>query len=705
MLITRVVLDDFFGFHHLDLSGLDALGSVVVVGKNGAGKSSVLDGIRWGLYGRFRDKGDKVIKRRANEASVRIEFTARGAKWVVVRRKPRDKTGTLHLFRALDALQGVASLGATAHTTAETQARIDLLIGLSYPAMLSTALMVQTDDERNDLARMDPAKGMDLLTELFDMTDYPALHEQAKERQAIAKSAVVVADTRLGDLRGIVADEKEAREALAVAETQLAARVKARDEAQALVEEAKVAMATSGAVMARAHDLAQREASLTVALAQAREDTDRHRIAIERSTALREAAPPEAPVVGDGDAALMTEARARLDSVHEASAEYAGLTAEKAHLQREVDRMDSAGTVQVPCNREGIYATCPLLVNLPSEDMKAAVHVKWDRLTARLSELQAIVDLKQELAAELYRLEEEQVAEQRQAARFEAEHAAWAHRRELARDAVNESRWNLQRAVDDITRMTHEMDQVQTERAETVQAEATYREAQAAKTAAQNDLASATSVIRNVAEPFAARARSVVAQVDLALSQLPAAEAAYAKATTDQKTWETLAKAFHRDGIPRLVVEEGLPVIEDAANEVLARMPEDMSLRLVTQGITKAGTVSAPTLTVEVTHEGELTAYDMLSGAQKFRVDLALRLGMGRVITRRSGATIETLLLDEPDRDLDEEGRDALIESLNAVSDDFGLIMVISHHPFLADRMAHRLDVTRAYGESEAVLS
>jgi exonuclease SbcC len=155
---------------------------------------------------------------------------------------------------------------------------------------------------------------------------------------------------------------------------------------------------------------------------------------------------------------------------------------------------------------------------------------------------------------------------------------------------------------------------------------------------------------------------------------------------------EVLAAEFHRNGIPSAILERGLPMIEEESNQVLARMPGGLQIRLATQRETKAKGVKE-VLDVVVVRAGAERDYALLSGGQRFRVDFALRLGIAAVLSQRSGSPVDTLWLDEGWGTQDPEGREAMLEALALVADRFGLVVVISHYPEVTDRFPVRLEV------------
>ena len=164
-----------------------------------------------------------------------------------------------------------------------------------------------------------------------------------------------------------------------------------------------------------------------------------------------------------------------------------------------------------------------------------------------------------------------------------------------------------------------------------------------------------------------------------------------------------LAQAFHRDGIPKLILENGLSLVEERANEVLARMPGGWRVEILTQRELKAGGM-AEAMDIQITSAGAVRPYRMLSGGERFRVDFALRMALATVLARRSMTTIDSLWLDEGFGGQDREGREALLDAINVVADEFSLIVVVSHQPEVTDAFPQRLEITKEDGVSQARL-
>ncbi|MHB1481474.1 MAG: SbcC/MukB-like Walker B domain-containing protein, partial [Bellilinea sp.] len=160
-----------------------------------------------------------------------------------------------------------------------------------------------------------------------------------------------------------------------------------------------------------------------------------------------------------------------------------------------------------------------------------------------------------------------------------------------------------------------------------------------------------------------------------------------------------LERAFSKDGVPALLIEQALPEIEIQANDLLERLSnETMSLKFETQADYKSGkrTDKKETLEIKISDSsGEYREYEMYSGGEAFRVNFAIRLALSRVLAHRAGARLQTLVIDEGFGSQDADGRQRLIEAINQVRRDFEKILVITHLEELKDAFPARIEVEK----------
>jgi DNA repair protein SbcC/Rad50 len=172
---------------------------------------------------------------------------------------------------------------------------------------------------------------------------------------------------------------------------------------------------------------------------------------------------------------------------------------------------------------------------------------------------------------------------------------------------------------------------------------------------------------------------------------------------------KTLERAFGKDGVPALLIEQALPEIEAQANELLERLTNgNMSVRFATQKEYKDNKRDdkKETLDILISDSAGWREYEMFSGGEAFRVNFAIRLALSRVLAQRSGARLQTLVIDEGFGSQDAEGRQRLIEAINMVQADFAKILVVTHLEELKDAFPARIEIEKgAQGSSIRVVS
>ncbi|MEM1128674.1 MAG: SMC family ATPase [Bacteroidota bacterium] len=168
------------------------------------------------------------------------------------------------------------------------------------------------------------------------------------------------------------------------------------------------------------------------------------------------------------------------------------------------------------------------------------------------------------------------------------------------------------------------------------------------------------------------------------------------KAQHLETVYQRLRKAFGRDGIPSLIIEQSIPDIEERANQILDRLADGrMRIRLQTTREKKSGG-DKETLDIIITDEqGVARAYETFSGGEAFRVNFALRIALAQLLAERSGVRIRTLVIDEGFGTQDEQGVQSMVEVTQAIQDDFDKILIITHLDQLKEAFPVRIEVEK----------
>ena len=167
------------------------------------------------------------------------------------------------------------------------------------------------------------------------------------------------------------------------------------------------------------------------------------------------------------------------------------------------------------------------------------------------------------------------------------------------------------------------------------------------------------------------------------------------QAAKDEGIYKELAKAFGKGGIQAIIIETALPEIEAEANRLLARMTDNrMHVKIETQRETKKGDM-LETLDITIGDELGTRNYEMFSGGEAFRINFAIRIALSKLLARRAGAPLPTLIIDEGFGTQDLAGIEKIKEAINSIQDDFEKILVITHIEELRDAFPTRIDVIK----------
>jgi len=166
--------------------------------------------------------------------------------------------------------------------------------------------------------------------------------------------------------------------------------------------------------------------------------------------------------------------------------------------------------------------------------------------------------------------------------------------------------------------------------------------------------------------------------------------------------FDKLSKLFGKGGIQTILLDSVIEDLEKTANTTLASIcNEPAIIVLETQRLGSDGVSIIETLDLKVRKDGHLQNFKSLSGGEKFRISLALRIALSDISSRYGGSSLEFLLMDEVNSPLDRYGVETLFVNVIKSLEDKYKILVITHDESLKEKFDNVIDITKINGESE----
>jgi len=216
-----------------------------------------------------------------------------------------------------------------------------------------------------------------------------------------------------------------------------------------------------------------------------------------------------------------------------------------------------------------------------------------------------------------------------------------------------------------------------------------------------NVLAAARSAARE-ADAEKIRAEEALARIAEAEGQLAETASEREALDAEHDLLCQLERAYGRDGIPALIVENSVGEIEEEADRIVAMLQtESISCRgvqLRTQREKKDGDLK-DTLDIIVLTDTGARPYETFSGGEQARVNVALRIALLRFI-RRMGGGCDALLIDELGF-LDDAGMERFVDLLGELRAEFSLIALVSHIPAIRDAIDSAIEIRKDGSRSE----
>lgn len=178
------------------------------------------------------------------------------------------------------------------------------------------------------------------------------------------------------------------------------------------------------------------------------------------------------------------------------------------------------------------------------------------------------------------------------------------------------------------------------------------------------------------------------------------------------RVYNELYKAFGKNGIQTLMIENILPQLEAETNHILSRLTgNQLHIQFLTQKAGKSVTARRKnsklidTLDIVISDAKGRRSYETYSGGESFRINFSIRLALARLLAQRSGTSLKMLVVDEGFGTQDTEGCERLIAAINAIAADFACILTVTHMPQFKEAFQHRIEVQKTNQGSQLILA
>jgi exonuclease SbcC len=746
--VTRIHLRNYRVFED-DLDLEIPPGLVGVYGFNGAGKSALIESIRFSLYGKSRTNMDEVRTAGVNgECLTEVEFEHEGHLYVVRR--------TISGVNSQVKAEAHADGQQVAEGVRDTSRYVHSILGMSDAAFRASVFAEQK--QLAAFSEQTPAERKKLVLQLLGITPLDAARD-------LARKDAKATQEQFQRLRNVLPDLEALRQAVAAADVAAAEAEerKADDEALAVVARADVEAAVTR--HHRLDELRQEHERLVAEGKAVREQYDKavawvarlteEKADLERAAERLKILLPEAEGWKAAEERLRlvegaVAAQAALDRVplpvmpvapDEAGYEAARAEAEAAKValatvnatihaaKVESDRAADAVTRSAALTGEGDCPLCGQALGDAFEAVQAHRKAELSEIQARLNDLE--LDLRQAtvaattrtehaaaLAKELRRAQEEWATHEKRVARRQEAEAALAQAVALlGRPLADGERAALAAEVERRRQAKDESQRIQgrLERREAVSAELDVEQAAMAESrgrlealrdkvaglgfhAEQLTAALAEKVrLQAAAEAATLRAQASTVAATQARERAQAEARRMAEATEQHTQLTELGEEARHlarlgdllNNFRNTLVASVGPRLSAQAAELFAELTDREYDRLE---------VDPETYEIKILDAGRTYGMGRFSGSETDLANLALRVAVSEHVRFQSGGAVGLLVLDEVFGPLDDDRKARMLLALERLRARFRQVLVVTHDTAIKEQLPNAIEVVKLPG-------
>lgn len=694
---------DFTKFHLAAISG-----------PNGAGKSSLLDAITWCVWGHSRagESSDQLVKLGAQEMYVEFSFELDNHEFTVKRRRSLKGGGNT----ALEFWSGSHNL--TEGTIKATQQKIIDTLHLTFETFTNSSFLRQ--GHADEFTTKGPTDRKRILADILGLAHYDILEEKAKEKIKDVDTKLKLLEYQLLEIEAELSQKENSQEKKFQAEKKI---TEVELQISSLEKELKILTDQKATLVATNEQQYKLKQTLQELQTELNEVLSQGKLRAEKIKTLEKDL-EELPTFDEKlkelkvlekqkeDYSLLIQSKLELEKQlttvkstlalknQEKETINKKLAEIKSHLEaleKESAKCPTCGQPINPTQKETVKKDYLLDEKRLRDELAKISTVTEDKEISQLSSQISLIQLDnhkyQELLQkiqELSSLQEKRDKLIAAEATLESEKKTVLELRGLFQNKKSQVD-NLEKEVAKLPNLASDLVGLETQ---VNQKETQLNLFKIEEKEARNLLGQATELISRASQMEKLSVQKKTEQTSL---------------QKERENFEILAEAFGKKGIQAMIIETAIPEIEDEANSLLEKLTEGrMKVAFVTQKETKTkvqtaeGKIHATVETLDIIISDEMgeRPYEMYSGGEAFRVNFAIRLALSKLLTRRAGAKLQFLIIDEGFGTQDAEGRARIVEVMDAIKQDFEKILIITHLEELKEEFPTRIEVSKNAGGS-----
>lgn len=649
----------FEGQHFIDLSNIN---SCIVSGINGAGKSTlILDTILFAMYGQARQKGAGCITLGQEEGQVIFTFEHNNEHYTIEREVVNKKVSTkLKILKNTEDISGA--------TTTETQRIIEEKV-LGFSKELFLTLCCSLQGQIDNFAQQSPQEKQQIFSELLR-------YDVWVERKSVASKFLKELNEGISSLKGqvlLLADKKKRFDILTNEKNSAQKNLdkyleiypfleKEQQEIFSLWEKSRYNISLLNQLtVSRKRDIEMFEHNaeelINIQKSKNKINKEKYEKYKETLTISKD------ELIQEENLLLKTKSmKDILENTFVFHKHYKKIQEETAYIHT------------VPCVNLDIHDYCPLLKLSIDKNKELQEYIKNNGIKNLENEINTIQQNLNILLSSIKKIEENIQSLQKRIQTTTQEMSEYVIHERYLLEILNKEKdleqqnVILKQSIKEYTEKLEECGRIDDYEKE-------YKEKTSLLKNCKKQIDDNILIISNI------DARQKELSEDI--NNLEKIEQKIIQFEQEEKEWKYLIQLY--DKIPALLLEELIPIIEDEANNILQILNVQYQIKIEVFQETKTTHNQRKVLDIVYVTDNGTISFNSLSGSEKFKQALALRIALSKTLEYVFGIKIGVFIIDEGFGCLDSEGLQDVKKVLEPLASQFNFFCIITHIDELKD--------------------